>query len=212
METLTRQSGRDPPSGSTALQQRDMALPTDHLSMRSAGTATPTTRQNTAYNKQFHHIEQPRRLTPETHHRSDQRTDQTYVADRATPNRSVHEPYDAVASSTISANTTHSTGPASMNSQEKVGNNNIAIGSWRAVNDRLRTPEDQTASDSPIASPASATSPVTGIKRMADGAVKSGTNSLLSSPADAARMHRRAESMSSTGSKAGEVSLLYREV
>jgi len=77
---------------------------------------------------------------------------------------------------------------------------------------RLRTPEDQidasTCANKPHIpnSPMGVTTPVNGIKRTADGIVKNGTTSITTSPANATPTDRqRAESVSSSSSKAGEV-------
>ena len=76
--------------------------------------------------------------------------------------------------------------------------------------DRLRTPEDQTdASDQRrgFTSPMSMTTPTNGLKRSASGAIKSPEYNNMGSPVEMARPNRgRAESMSSTSSKASEVS------
>lgn len=75
-------------------------------------------------------------------------------------------------------------------------------------NDRLRTPERQVNAprhDLGLTSPMSIGTPASGMKRMASGAVKSMGNGIMDSPASV-RTHRRADSESSTGSKASEVS------
>ncbi|GAB7337199.1 hypothetical protein MBLNU457_g2579t1 [Dothideomycetes sp. NU457] len=75
-------------------------------------------------------------------------------------------------------------------------------------NDRLRTPEERTDAslreNSPT-SPMSVTTPVNGVKRTANGIVKNNTSSVVNSPANATPTERRrAESVSSSSSKAGE--------
>jgi len=84
------------------------------------------------------------------------------------------------------------------------------------ANGRLRTPEDQIdasgrANNSHMPhSPMNVTTPINGIKRTADGVVKNGTTSITNSPANATPTDRqRAESVSSSSSKAGEVCQYY---
>lgn len=75
---------------------------------------------------------------------------------------------------------------------------------------RLCTPENQTdasSGDASMTSPMSITTPVNGVKRSADREVKDRRPTLLASPPDLARTHNaRSESVSSSGSRAGEVS------
>lgn len=96
-------------------------------------------------------------------------------------------------------------------SQDWKPSNGNEIGAASRGNDRLRTPEEQT--DAPgrehsVTTPMSISTPGNGLKRTANGAIKSAGDNVLSSPLGPGQV--RGGSVSSTGSKAGEVSNLVQ--